>query len=191
MAHLWHGIPAGVNPPEDLNVVIEIPSGSKCKYELEKISGTICVDRIVASAVYYPGNYGFIPQTMAEDGDPLDALVLSQVSFHPGIMVRVRPIGLMRMTDDGEPDDKVLCVPLRDPKFREVFTTDDLPTNVIEEIEEFFRVYKNLEEQQIVLKGVDTREHALSLILAAIEAYRISYPSNDLTVPPAVRTAVK
>jgi len=191
MAHLWHGIPAGTNPPEDINVVIEIPSGSKCKYELEKISGTIYVDRIIASAVYYPGNYGFIPQTMAEDGDPLDALVLSQVSFHPGITVRVRPIGLMRMTDDGEPDDKVLCVPLNDPRFQEVHAIEDLPTSVIQEIEEFFRVYKNLEEQQIVIKGVDTREHALSLILAAIEAYRISYPSNDLMSTPALRTAVE
>lgn len=176
MAHLWHGIPAGVNPPEDLNVVIEIPSGSKCKYELDKNSGTICVDRIIASAVYYPGNYGFIPQTLAQDGDPLDALVLSQVSFHPGIMVRVRPIGLMRMTDDGEPDDKVLCVPLHDPRFREVHGVKDLPRSMIQEIEEFFRVYKNLEEEEIVIQGTDSQEHALSLIQAAIEAYGINYP---------------
>jgi len=180
MAHLWHGIPAGINPPEDLNVVIEIPSGSKCKYELETTSGTIYVDRIIASAVYYPGNYGFIPQTMAEDGDPVDALVLSQVSFHPGITVRVRPIGLMRMTDDGEPDDKILCVPLRDPRFREVRNVGDLPASTIEEIQEFFRVYKNLEEQEVVIKGVDSREQALSLILAAIQAYECTYPSHDL-----------
>jgi len=191
MAHLWHGIPAGTNPPENLNVVIEIPSGSKCKYELERNSGTIYVDRIIASAVYYPGNYGFIPQTMAEDGDPLDALVLSQVSFHPGITVRVRPIGLMRMTDDGQPDDKVLCVPLRDPRFGEVYTTEDLPRSVIQEIEEFFRVYKHLEEQEIVLKGVDTREHALSLILEAMEAYGSRYRSKDLAAATSVATGVE
>jgi len=180
MAHLWHGIPAGVSPPEDLNVVIEIPSGSKCKYELEKESGTICVDRIIASAVHYPGNYGFIPQTLAEDGDPLDALVLSQVSFHPGITVRVRPIGLMRMTDGGEPDDKVLCVPTHDPRFREIHSIEDLPTIVIQEIEEFFRVYKNLEEKEVIIQGTDTQEHALSLIQVAVEAYRISYsPHGD------------
>jgi inorganic pyrophosphatase len=175
MAHLWHGIPAGAQPPQDLNVVIEIPSGSKCKYELDKMSGTISVDRIIASAVYYPGNYGFIPRTMAEDGDPLDALVLSQVSFHPGIMVRVRPIGLMGMTDDGEPDDKILCVPLGDPRFREVRAVEDLPAGVIQEIQEFFRVYKNLEEKEVVIKGVDTRDRALSVIVTAMEAYRDAF----------------
>ena len=172
MAHLWHGIPAGIDPPVDLNVVIEIPSGSKCKYELEKISGIISVDRIIASAVYYPGNYGFIPQTMAEDGDPLDALVLSQVSFHPGVIVRVRPIGLMQMTDDGEPDDKILCVPRHDPQFREVQALEDLPRSVIEEVQEFFRVYKNLEEKEVIIKGEDDRDHALSLIQEAMRAYR-------------------
>lgn len=191
MAHLWHGIPAGTDPPEDLNVVIEIPSGSKCKYELERTSGTIYVDRIIASAVYYPGNYGFIPRTMAQDGDPVDALVLSQVSFHPGITVRVRPIGLMRMTDDGEPDDKVLCVPLRDPRFRQVHTTEDLPTGVIQEIQEFFRVYKDLEEEEVVIKGVDTREQALSLILAAMQAYERSYPSNDSEAATVARPAAE
>jgi len=175
MTHLWHGIPAGVNPPEDLNVVIEIPSGSKCKYELDKACGTIRVDRIIASAVYYPGNYGFIPQTMAEDKDPLDALVLSQVSFHPGVTVRVHPIGLMRMTDEGEPDDKVLCVPMHDPRFQEVHAVEDLPPSMIQEIQEFFRVYKNLEEKEVVIMGVDNREHALSLIRAAITAYRQAF----------------
>ena len=178
MAHLWHGIPAGAAPPEDLNVVIEIPSGSKCKYELEKISGTIFVDRIIASAVYYPGNYGFIPQTMAEDTDPLDALVLSQVSFHPGITVRARPIGLMLMTDEGTPDDKVLCVPLQDPQFRDVHTIEDLPRSVVEEVEEFFRVYKNLEEKEVIILGADSQESALSTIQEGISSYRRAFGSR-------------
>jgi inorganic pyrophosphatase len=171
MAHLWHGVPAGVDPPRDLNVIVEIPSGSKCKYELDKDSGIIRVDRIIASAVYYPGNYGFIPQTLAEDGDPLDALVLSQVSFHPGVIVRVRPIGIMGMTDDGYPDDKVICVPSSDPRFREVYATEDLPSGVIQEIQEFFRVYKHLEEQEVIIGDVNTLDHALSLIHSAITAY--------------------
>lgn len=131
MSHLWHSIPSGANPPRDINVIIEIPSGSKCKYELDKIAGIIRVDRIIASAVYYPGNYGFIPQTLAEDNDPLDALVLSQISFHPGIIVRSRPIGVMRMIDSGEPDDKILCVPLRDPLYQEIETTQELPANML------------------------------------------------------------
>ncbi|HFE62861.1 MAG TPA: inorganic diphosphatase [Caldithrix sp.] len=175
MAHLWHGIQTGVNPPEDINVLIEIPSGSKCKYELDKIAGIIRVDRIIASAVYYPGNYGFIPQTLAEDGDPLDALVLSQISFHPGVVVRSRPIGVMRMTDAGEPDDKILCVPLRDPHYSQIKTAHDLPGNMLDEIQEFFRVYKNLEEKEVIIRGFESLELAVKLIKESISAYKKKY----------------
>lgn len=175
MAHLWHGIVSGAKPPEDINVVIEIPSGSKCKYELDKIAGIIRVDRIIASAAYYPGNYGFIPQTLAEDADPLDALVVSQVSFHPGVIVRSRPIGAMRMTDAGEPDDKILCVPLQDPYYQQIRTAGDLPANMVEEIQEFFRVYKNLEEKQVIIQGVESLEFSIKLIGDSIEEYRKKY----------------
>lgn len=172
MAHFWHGIPAGAQPPNDINVMIEIPKGSKCKYELDKVSGIIRVDRIIASAVYYPGNYGFIPQTYAEDNDPLDALVLSQISFHPGVVVRSRPIGVMRMTDSGELDDKILCVPLRDPHYQNVVTSDDVSPNMLQEIEEFFRVYKNLEGKEVVIRGFESQELAVHLIETAIHDYR-------------------
>ncbi len=175
MSHLWHGISTGANPPGDINVIIEIPSGSKCKYELDKIAGIIRVDRIIASAVYYPGNYGFIPQTFADDNDPLDALVLSQISFHPGIIVRSRPIGVMRMTDAGEPDDKILCVPLRDPHYQEIKSARDLPRNMLNEILEFFRVYKNLEEKKVVIKEVEPLETAIEIINHAIRGYREKY----------------
>ncbi|GAB4370317.1 MAG: inorganic diphosphatase [Calditrichia bacterium] len=177
MAHFWHGISTGANPPYDINVLIEIPSGSKCKYELDKVAGIIRVDRIIASAVYYPGNYGFIPQTYAEDGDPLDALVLSQISFHPGVIVRSRPIGVMRMTDEGEPDDKILCVPLRDPHYLQIKTANDLPPNMLEEIQEFFRVYKNLEEKQVVIQGFESLDLAIRLIENAIRDYRKKFLS--------------
>ncbi|OGB66914.1 MAG: hypothetical protein A2Y94_02420 [Caldithrix sp. RBG_13_44_9] len=175
MSHLWHGISNGADPPKDINVVIEIPSGSKCKYELDKVAGIIRVDRIIASAVYYPGNYGFIPQTFAEDNDPLDALVLSQISFHPGVVVRSRPIGVMRMTDNGEPDDKILCVPARDPHYQEILTARDLATNMLNEIMEFFRVYKNLEEKKVVIQGVESLEVAIDLINQAIKEYKVKY----------------
>ncbi len=175
MAHLWHGISTGANPPEDINVIIEIPSGSKCKYELDKISGIIRVDRIIASAVYYPGNYGFIPQTLAEDGDPLDALVLSQISFHPGVIVRSRPVGVMRMTDSGEPDDKILCVPLRDPHYSQIKTDKDLPRNLLDEIEEFFRVYKNLEEKKVITEGFEPMDLAVQIINQSIIDYKKKY----------------
>ncbi|MFZ0389522.1 MAG: inorganic diphosphatase [Calditrichia bacterium] len=175
MAHLWHGIVTGARPPQDVNVVIEIPSGSKCKYELDKISGIIRVDRIIASAAYYPGNYGFIPQTLAEDNDPIDALVVSQISFHPGVIVRSRPIGVMRMTDAGEPDDKILCVPLRDPYYQQIKSAADLPPNMLDEIQEFFRVYKNLEEKQVIIKGVEQLDTAVGLIQNAIDSYKVKY----------------
>ena len=172
MAHLWHGISAGADPPEDINILIEIPSGSKCKYELDKVAGIIRVDRIISSAVYYPGNYGFIPQTLAEDGDPLDALVISQISFHPGVIVRSRPIGVMRMTDEGEPDDKILTVPRRDPHFEQINNAADLPGNQLLEIEEFFRVYKNLEEKEVVIGGVEGLDVAIDITRKAIQDYR-------------------
>jgi inorganic pyrophosphatase len=172
MAHFWHGVQAGVNPPNDINVLIEIPSGSKCKYELDKVAGIIRVDRIIASAVYYPGNYGFIPQTLAEDKDPLDALLLSQISFHPGVVVRSRPIGVMRMTDAGELDDKILCVPLRDPLYQHIRTADNLAPNMLEEIEEFFRVYKNLEGKQVMIEGFESLDLAIELIEDAVESYK-------------------
>jgi inorganic pyrophosphatase len=175
MSHLWHGIATGAHPPQDINVVIEIPGGSKCKYELDKVAGIIRVDRIIAGAVYYPGNYGFIPQTYAEDNDPLDALVLSQISFHPGIIVRSRPIGVMRMTDAGEPDDKILCVPRRDPHYQEIKTAKELPSNMLNEIQEFFRVYKNLEEKKVVIKGVEPLDVAIHLINNSIKEYRRKY----------------
>jgi inorganic pyrophosphatase len=175
MAHFWHGIQTGINPPHDLNVLIEIPSGSKCKYELDKIAGIIRVDRIIASAVYYPGNYGFIPQTLAEDGDPLDALVLSQISFFPGVVVRSRPIGVMRMTDAGEPDDKILCVPLRDPHYQQIKTATQLPVNMLEEIQEFFRVYKNLEEKQVIPQGFKSLDLAVQLITDSVKEYKLKY----------------
>ncbi|MBN2364591.1 MAG: inorganic diphosphatase [Calditrichaeota bacterium] len=175
MAHLWHGISTGANPPEDINVIIEIPSGSKCKYELDKTAGIIRVDRIIASAVYYPGNYGFIPQTLAEDNDPLDALVLSQISFHPGVIVRSRPIGVMRMTDAGEPDDKILCVPRRDPHYQEIKSASGLHKNILNEITEFFRVYKNLEEKKVVIQGVEPLDVAVNIIESSIHSYRDRY----------------
>lgn len=175
MPHFWHGIQAGIQPPGDINVLIEIPSGSKCKYELDKVAGIIRVDRIIASAVYYPGNYGFIPQTLAQDQDPLDALLLSQISFHPGVVVRSRPIGVMRMTDADELDDKILCVPLRDPHYHQIRTADDIPQNMLNEIQEFFRVYKNLEGQQVVIQGFEPLSLAVRLIEEAIQSYRETF----------------
>ena len=120
MAQFWHGITTGINPQKDAAVLIKIPSGSKCKYESDKISGIIRVDRIIASTTYYPGNYGFIPQTLTKDGDALDVLVLSQIKFHPGVVVNSHPIGVKHVTYSEEPDDKILCVPFQNPHYLQI-----------------------------------------------------------------------
>lgn len=172
MIHLWHDIPLGKAAPKRVHAVIEIPMGSRCKYELDKQTGIIKVDRIIASAVYYPGNYGFLPQTLGADGDPLDVLVVSQIAFHPGIFLETVPIGGVHMIDGHDVDDKIICVPVGDPKFREITGLHQLPKNTRAEIEEFFRVYKNLEGNAVQIRGSFGKARAYSIIKRAIEQYK-------------------
>ena len=139
MVHLWHDIIPGVKVPTKIHVVIEVPMGSKCKYEIGKTTGAIRVDRVLATAVRFPQNYGFVPQTLAEDGDPIDALVLSQIAFEPGTYIRVKPIGVIHMIDNRKVDDKLVCVPYGDPKYKNYNDLKSLPKNVMEEIEEFLQ----------------------------------------------------
>jgi inorganic pyrophosphatase len=176
MIHLWHDIPLGKAAPKQVHAVIEIPMGSRCKYELDKHTGIIKVDRIIASAVYYPGNYGFLPQTLGADGDPLDVLVVSQIAFHPGIFLETVPIGGVHMIDGHDVDDKIICVPSNDPKFREITELHQLPKNTRAEIEEFFRVYKNLEGKKVHIKGSFGRAVAYTIITKAIAQYKKRAP---------------
>jgi len=141
-------IPAGRNPPTDVNVVIEIPQGGvPVKYELDKDSGAIFVDRFLHTAMFYPGNYGFIPQTLADDGDPVDVLVVTQVPVVPGAVIRCRPIGVLLMTDEKGGDEKIIAVPADDlhPFYNDVRTYEDLPTILRDQIAHFFQHYKDLE----------------------------------------------
>lgn len=149
-------IPTGKNPPEDIYVVIEVPMRSQpIKYELDKDSGALFVDRFIHTPMHYPCNYGFIPQTLGGDGDPLDALVVTQMAVAPGSVIRARPIGVLTMEDDGGQDEKLLAVPVDklDPYFSNVKNYTDLPQILIEQIHHFFSHYKDLEKGKWVQMG--------------------------------------
>ena len=166
-------IPIGQNPPHDINVVIEIPQGSAVKYEADKASGALFVDRFLFTATAYPAAYGFIPGTLAEDGDPLDALVLIPSQVVPGAVVRARPIGMLRMEDEKGPDEKIICVPHDrvHPHHSAVESITDLPPITRAAIEHFFQRYKDLEtDKWVKVTGWADRAEAEACIAAAIAA---------------------
>jgi inorganic pyrophosphatase len=175
MLHLWRDLPPGRNPPEEVTAVIEIPSGSRNKYELDKETGLLKLDRVLSSAVHYPSDYGFIPRTLHEDGDPLDILVLLKEQTFPGCMIDVRPIGVLKMLDRGEPDDKILGVPLHDPAHEEYFDIADIPQHMLKEIEYFFTTYKDLEGKRVQAAGWEKSERAMEIVLESIERYDRKY----------------
>ena len=171
--HPWHDYPVDESRVADtFPVVIEVPMGSKNKYELDKQSGLLRLDRVLYSAVYYPANYGFVPRTYCEDGDPLDVLVFGQEPVQPLTIVDVRAIGVMQMRDDNGVDDKVLAVSVGDPAFADYRDFRELPKHVIREMVRFFQDYKALEGKDVVVDqplGVDA---ALRIVRAAIANYR-------------------
>jgi inorganic pyrophosphatase len=165
-------IPPGRNPPEEINVLVEIPQGGvPVKYELDKASGALFVNRFLHTAMYYPANYGFIPNTLSEDGDPCDVMALSQVPVAPGAVIRCRPVGALLMEDENGIDEKILAVPVDElnPYFDGIVDYTDLPKIMLDQIDHFFRHYKDLEKGKWVKVGgwVD-REAAEKLILEAI-----------------------
>jgi len=170
--HPWHEVDIGESAPQILNAVIEIPKGSKAKYELDKKSGLIKMDRILFSSVHYPANYGFIPQTYCDDNDPLDILVLGQEVAVPLCIMRAKPIGVMKMLDQGEADDKIIAVHADDPEFAEINSLEDLPPHRIKEIRRFFEDYKVLENKIVKVEKFFDRAEAFRVIDAAIELYR-------------------
>ena len=168
-------IPIGVNPPHDVNVVIECPLGGEpVKYELDKASGALFIDRILHTPMRYPCNYGFIPHTLADDGDPIDALIVARTPFMPGSIARVRPVGVLMMEDDGGGDAKLLCVSVNKvyPYYSDVQEYSDLPKIVLDQIEHFFTHYKDLEPGKWVkCQGWQGRAVAEQQILESIERY--------------------
>ena len=169
--NIWHDMDPKEITPECFTAVVEIPKGSRCKYELDKDTGLLKLDRVLYTSTHYPANYGFIPRTYADDGDPLDVLVLCSESVYPMTLIRVLPIGVMRMLDGGCIDDKIIAVPLSDPTYRNVHSIDALPSHIFDEIMHFFSVYKQLENKQTAVKSLYNRTEALQIIAEAIEGY--------------------
>lgn len=189
MFHPWHELEAGPNAPAEMNVVVEIPRGSRNKYELDKNTGMYRLDRVLYSAVHYPGDYGFFPRTYAQDDDPLDALVMVSVPTFPGCVIDVRPIGIFRMTDRDEMDEKVLCVPSKDPLYAEYRSLADVPPHFLKEVEHFFSVYKDLEGVRVHPLGWEDGKVARSTIIEAMARYELKR-KQDLNAA-AAKTAAR
>jgi len=163
------------NPEEAVNVVIEIPQGSNIKYELDKESGAVFLDRILYGSQFYPANYGFVPNTLADDGDPIDVLVLSSEAVVPGCVIKSRVIGVLIMEDESGKDEKILAVPTvkLDPKMAKISSLDDLPEITLQQIKHFFETYKDLEPGKWVkVTGFDGKDKAIELIKKSIENYK-------------------
>lgn len=171
MSNPWHTVSPGKGVPEEFYVIIEIPAGSKVKYELDKATGLLLMDRILYSAVHYPANYGFIPQTLAEDDDPLDVLVLCQEQLFPLTLVKARAIGVMTMIDGGKPDHKVLAVASADPEYHNVKNPSDLSPHRIQALHRFFSDYKILENKAVEVDKFDPAVSASPIILDSIVRY--------------------
>src|SRR5687767_10765005 len=152
--------------------IIEVPMGSKNKYELDKESGLLRLDRVLYSAVYYPADYGFIPRTYCDDGDPLDVLVLAQEPVYPLTLVEARAIGVMRMRDEKGIDDKIVAVSVRDPAYADYSDKDQLPGHVLRQVRRFFEDYKTLEHKQVVIDDLLGPSEAVAIISEALELYR-------------------
>jgi len=166
----WHDIETGA--PTLLNVIIEIPKESRVKYELDKDTGLIKVDRVLYSPMHYPANYGFVPRTLWDDGDPLDVLVLGQEELVPGCLIKVRPIGVLFTNDSGESDAKVLAVPEKDPRFTNTKDITDLEPHLLEEIAHFFKTYKELQKKVVTIEGWEGAGKAAEVAEQAVRSYK-------------------
>ncbi len=172
--NLWHDVSIGKNVPEEFNVIIEIPKGSYNKYEIDKETGLIALDRANYSYAPYPFDYGFIPQTLWDDGDALDVIVLTTFPLSPGIMVKVRPVAVMDMTDSGESDYKVIGVPVNDMRWNDINSLSDLNKHMIKEFTHFFETYKQLREKEsvVTINKVMDKDDAVKAVVRSMELYK-------------------
>ena len=170
--HPWHEVSIGENPPELVNGIIEIPKGSRAKYEIDKESGLIKLDRVIYASMYYPLNYGFIPQTLGEDMDPLDIVVLTQVEVVPRCLIPCKVIGVMQMIDRGEADDKIIAVAMQDASVSHISDVSELPEFFKVELKHFFENYKALENKVVVVDEFLGKEKAKEIINQSIKFYK-------------------
>ncbi|MFT4310051.1 MAG: inorganic diphosphatase [Candidatus Woesearchaeota archaeon] len=170
-AHPWHGISVGDKAPAIINAVVEITKDSKLKFELDKETGMMKLDRFLYSAVHYPGDYGFIPQTYWEDGDPLDIIILTGRPVYPGMLVEARVVGVIHMLDDNESDDKIIAVYDCDPRFKEFDDLEKIPKHMIDELTHFFETYKLLQKKEVKILEVHNKKMAHFVIKEAQRNY--------------------
>ena len=173
--HPWHAVNPENNGDGIINALIEIPKGTRAKYEIDKVSGLLKLDRVLFSSMYYPANYGFIPQTYCGDKDPLDILVLSQIDFVPLCLVPSKIIGVMRMSDSGDEDDKLIAVAAGDPSVNHMNDISQLPPHYISELRNFFEEYKKLENKNVIVYEFLNREKALNILQTSLELYQATF----------------
>lgn len=171
MSNIWHDISPKRITPDDFMMVVEIPKGSKKKYELDKETGFLMLDRILHTSTHYPANYGFIPRTYGDDEDPLDVLLICSQSLEPLTLVRAYPIGVISMMDNGRDDEKIIAVAYNDPNYNNYTNIDQLPKHIFDEMRHFFSVYKNLENKETAVDEVSDRDAAIKVIDEAINRY--------------------
>ena len=176
--HPWHGATYGANAPAHVNALIEISQGSRCKYEIDKATGLLKLDRVIYSSFHYPVNYGFIPQTLGEDNDPLDILVMCSESIQPLCLVQATVIGNMQMIDSGEKDDKIIAVASNDPSVNHIKDINELPAHFIAVLKNYFEQYKVLENKKVEIDDFQNKETAYKVIEDAIQLYTSRYPKK-------------
>lgn len=179
MINPWHDVEIGDNSPEYVTGIIEIPKGSKGKYELDKKTGMLKLDRVLFSAVHYPANYGFIPRTFCEDNDPLDILIISQIDIPSMTLVNAKVIGVMRMIDGGEADDKIIAVAADDQSVNYIKDIDALPPHLMKETHRFFEDYKKLESKEVKVEDFLGKEDAMRIIKDAVDLYDKEFGSKS------------
>ena len=170
--NLLHEITAGHDVPNIINVIIEIPKGSKNKYELDKETGLIMLDRAMHTSQDYPFDYGFMPQSHWEDGDPLDVVVLTTYPLSPGVLVKVRPVAIVNMVDDGDSDAKIIAVPVKDPRWDHVQDLSDVNKHTIKEIEHFFLTYKQIQKKEVSIDSIGNKAEAIAAVTKSQELYK-------------------
>ncbi|MCX7649503.1 MAG: inorganic diphosphatase [Flavobacteriales bacterium] len=178
-AHPWHGVDPRCQPPDLVDCIIEISRGSRTKYEVDKISGLLRLDRVLFSSFHYPVNYGFVPKTLADDHDPLDILVLSLADILPLSLVTARIIGVMRMEDNGLPDDKLLAVAVGDPSVSHIRSLKELPDHWLREVQNFFEEYKKLENKKTLVEGFLQAEDAWAILQRSFVSYEKHFASVE------------